>query len=110
MKQPQAQNGSTDGEGGGEHRADGQRVPPSLRPAPTFRWAAPLLQRQDGLGGHQEGQSTRLEQRQPAGWEGGLQPLGGCGPGAGGEQPYLMPTVVWMRVVMPTQVKMVPMR
>lgn len=30
--------------------------------------------------------------------------------GPPGPRLYLMPTVVWMRVVMPTQVKMVPMR
>lgn len=36
--------------------------------------------------------------------------MGGVWAGGGGERPYLMPTVVWMRVVMPTQVKMVPMR
>lgn len=42
-------------------------------------------------------------------------PAPGPGAGAGqgvplGPRLYLMPTVVWMRVVMPTQVKMVPMR
>lgn len=96
--------------GGGERGAGGRRVLPLVRLGPTFGWAPPLLQRQDGLGGHQEGQRARLEQRQPAGWEGWLQPLGGVWAGGRRERPYLMPTVVWMRVVMPTQVKMVPMR
>lgn len=38
-------------------------------------------------------------------------PPAGAGQGGPPGPPlYLMPTVVWMRVVMPTQVKMVPMR
>lgn len=91
----------------------GDGVPPlEAPPGPTFRRAAPLLQRQDGLGGDEEGQSARLEQGQPGDQRGRLHPAArGRGPsGVGGAVPYLMPTVVWMRVVMPTQVKMVPMR
>lgn len=89
---------------------------PCTPSALTFRWASPLLQGQDGLGGDKEGQRARLEEGQPGG--GGTRGdacAHGLGTGSGEDPPlgpwlYLMPTVVWMRVVMPTQVKMVPMR
>lgn len=84
---------------------------PLLPSALTFRGAAPLLQGQDGLGWDEEGQSARLEEGQPGGDRGccahGLRSSSGVPPVP---RLYLMPTVVWMRVVMPTQVKMVPMR
>lgn len=82
-------------------------------------WCGPVLP----SGGHRHFSSARMalagtRKASALAWNsgslqggrGGCSPWGACGPGAGGERPYLMPTVVWMRVVMPTQVKMVPMR
>lgn len=89
------------------------------------RWAPPTTPLPSPSGGHCHFSSARMDlagtrKASALAWNRGS--LGGqegdacaCGLGTGRGSPpglrlYLMPTVVWMRVVMPTQVKMVPMR